>query len=61
MEQLDFDIITVAFFGLGVLSLAFAIWAVRAFTKPIGGDEYFADDAPARYEDYEDAFYNPEI
>lgn len=57
MEQLD--IITVVFFCLGILSVAFAIWALRAFTKPIGEDVYLIDDAPARYEDYEEAFYNP--
>ena len=57
MEQLD--IITVAFFVLAVLSVAFGVWAVVAFTRPIGEEPVLNDDAPARYEDYEEAFYNP--
>lgn len=57
MEHLD--IIAFCFLGLAILSVALGIWAVIAFTRPIGGDEYFVDDAPARYEDYEEAFFNP--
>lgn len=58
MEQLD--IITISFFSVGIISVVFGIWAVRAFYKPIEKvDTELFDDAPARYEDYEECFYNP--
>lgn len=57
MEQLD--IISIIFFALAALVLVLAIVFVILFYKPIGGEEYFKDDAPARYEDYEAIFYDP--
>ena len=53
------ETITIVFFGLAVLVLLVAIILVISFYKPIGGDEYFTDDAPARYEEFEECFYNP--
>lgn len=57
MEQID--LIDLVFFGMATLSLAFAIWAVRAFTKRDKDNPVPLDDMPARYEDYEECFYNP--
>lgn len=58
MEQLD--IISIIFFALAALVLVLAIVFVILFYKPIGGEDIqFDDDAPARYEDYEECFYNP--
>lgn len=60
MEQLD--ILSIVFFGLAALVLIMGIVFVIVFYKPIGGyDIEFNDDLPARYENYEEAFYNPEI
>lgn len=53
------ETITIIFFGLAALVLVMAIIFVIMFYKPIGGEEYFKDDAPARYEDYEAIFYDP--
>jgi hypothetical protein len=58
MEQLD--IIAISFFSVGILSVAFGIWAVIAFYKPIKKvDAELFDDTPARYEEFEECFYNP--
>lgn len=57
MNQLD--IITIAFFGLAALVLVLALVFVLLFYKPVEYDEYFKDDAPARYEEFEECFYNP--
>lgn len=57
MEHLD--IITICFLGLAILSVALGIWAAIAFTRPVSRDEYLNDDAPARYEEFEECFYNP--
>lgn len=58
MEQ--FDIIGIIFLALAVLVLLMGIVFVIIFYKPIGDDRVqLIDDAPARYEDYEEAFYNP--
>jgi hypothetical protein len=43
MEQID--IITVAFFLLAMLVLAFGIWAFVAFTKPV------EEDIPVTYDE----------
>lgn len=53
------ETITIIFFGLAALVLAMVVILLIMFYKPIGGDEYFRDDAPARYEDFEAIFYDP--
>jgi hypothetical protein len=53
------ETITIIFFGLAALVLLMALVLVIAFYKPIGGDEYFKDETPTRYEDYEAIFYDP--
>jgi hypothetical protein len=54
METLAF-----IFFTLAGIVLAMGIVFVIMFYQPIGGDEYFNDDIPARYEDHEVLFYDP--
>jgi hypothetical protein len=53
------ETLAIIFFALAALVLVLAIVFVLLFYKPIEYDEYFTDDAPARYEDYEECFYNP--
>lgn len=58
MNQLD--IITIVFAGMIGITILFAIWLYRSFYKPIGDDRVkLNDDAPARYEEFEECFYNP--
>lgn len=53
------ETLAIIFFSLAGIVLVMGIVFVIMFYQPIGGDEYFKDDAPARYEDYERHFYNP--
>lgn len=53
------ETIAIIFCSLAGIVLVMGIVFVIMFYQPIGPDEYFKDETPARYEDYERSYYNP--
>jgi hypothetical protein len=57
------DIITWIYLGMALLSIALGVWAFIKGTDAFEFDEdpIPREDMPAQYEDFEEAFYNPEM
>lgn len=55
------ETLAIIFCGLAGIVLVMGIVFALMFYQPIGGDEYFKDDTPARYEDYERHLYDTEM
>lgn len=47
------ETIAIIFLAMAGIVLTMAVALLIMFYRPLGDDEYFTDDAPAHYEDYE--------